>query len=74
MQLGNTAQLKVLIGLQAKMFLDNVRSTRGQNVTFVGVHIRRGDYVTFMEVRRVVMYTPASYLLLSHPFLYLFFY
>nr|XP_045602968.1 galactoside alpha-(1,2)-fucosyltransferase 2-like [Procambarus clarkii] len=45
------SNLRIRPELQAKVssFLDRVRALRGDNITFVGVHVRRGDYVRYME-------------------------
>ncbi|MPC36448.1 Galactoside 2-alpha-L-fucosyltransferase 2 [Portunus trituberculatus] len=34
---------------EARRFLERARHGRGRNVTFVGLHIRRGDYVNFIK-------------------------
>ncbi|KAK4326165.1 hypothetical protein Pmani_003289 [Petrolisthes manimaculis] len=47
---------------KARSFLDGVRRTRGHDVvTFIGVHIRRGDYVNFMEKFHHCSVPSASY-------------
>ncbi|KAK3879764.1 hypothetical protein Pcinc_015695 [Petrolisthes cinctipes] len=46
----NNFNIRSDLQAKAKSFLDGVRRTRGyDDVTFIGVHIRRGDYVNFME-------------------------
>ncbi|XP_045603110.2 uncharacterized protein [Procambarus clarkii] len=35
---------------KASSFLESARARKGDNVTFVGVHVRRGDYLDFMKV------------------------
>ncbi|KAG7169695.1 Galactoside 2-alpha-L-fucosyltransferase 2-like 2, partial [Homarus americanus] len=45
----NNFKIRPDLQATALSFLSRVRARRGRNVTFVGVHVRRGDYVRYME-------------------------